>query len=118
MGKANQQRTAPVPAFPRTIYGPDSLNYMTVWLAESSQPSPVVLLFYAGGFRVGDGRRLSPQDKPAGAAPIDEVDLPVLRAKQDILRLLSSGISILCNEQAHLQGVVIIDAPRGTSRTL
>jgi len=94
MSKAKEQRSAPVPTFPQISYGPDSLNHMTVWLAESSQSTPAVLLFYAGGFRVGDGRGPSPQVKSTDAIPVDQTDLPALRVKQDILRLLSSGISI------------------------
>jgi acetyl esterase/lipase len=95
MGKAKQQRSAPAPSFPRISYGSDSLNYMTVWLAESSRPSPVVVHFYPGGFRVGAGRRSRTQAKSIEAAPANAVDLPVLRVKQDILRLLSVGISVV-----------------------
>ena len=75
MSKARESRPALVPTFPRISYGPDSLNYMTVWLAEASQPSPAAILRWW----VGDGRRLSPQDKSADATS-DEAGVPVLRA--------------------------------------
>lgn len=86
----------PPPTISHIPYGPDSLNYMTVWLAESDGPSPVVLHFFAGGFVVGGQRVKAKAKARASASTLPKpADLPVVGVKQEILRLLSSGISVV-----------------------
>ena len=67
---------------------------MTVWLAASSQPTPVVMHFYPGSFLVGEGRRRKSQ-AISNVTMAPSVELPVLRVKQEILRLLTAGISVV-----------------------
>jgi acetyl esterase/lipase len=68
---------------------------MSVWLAESADPSPVVMFFYAGGFRIGKRRPPRPTTaESSNRAPASEGVAP-LRVKQEIMRLLGAGISIV-----------------------
>jgi acetyl esterase/lipase len=40
-------------------YGPDERNVFDLWLAESNQPTPLVIYYHGGGFRGGDKRSIS-----------------------------------------------------------
>ena len=42
------------PTFADVVYGPYDRNRMDVWLAESNQPTPVLISIHGGAFRHGD----------------------------------------------------------------
>ena len=51
-----RQPKAPSPTYADVKYGPHRLQAFDIWLAESKQPSPVVLYIHGGGFKGGDKR--------------------------------------------------------------
>lgn len=55
---ANKRKTVRPPSIPPTHanvkYGPHDRNLMDVWLAESDDPTPVVVSIHGGAFRHGD----------------------------------------------------------------
>lgn len=62
-------------------YGEKSRNLIDIWLADSDEPTPVVLSFHAGGFKP----RPAASDVPPHEAP---------RLKGDLRGLLRAGISV------------------------
>lgn len=71
----------PKPTFVDVRFGPRERNLLTVWLAVSNEPSPVVMTYHPGGFRE------RPKRTPPRPGPI--------KVKQDILRLVRAGISVV-----------------------
>ena len=69
----------PKPTFTDVRFGPRERNLLSVWLAESEEPSPVVVAFPPGGFRV---RR---KKGPPGP----------MKVKQELLRLVDAGICVV-----------------------
>jgi acetyl esterase len=59
-----QQRPAqpplPTPDHPDVPYGPHERNVLDLWLADSADPTPLVIYYHGGGFRGGDKRTLNP----------------------------------------------------------
>ena len=54
-GQRNNAGGQPMPPTHRNVkYGPHERNVMDVWLAESDQPSPVLMSIHGGGFRGGN----------------------------------------------------------------
>jgi len=51
----------PAPTHRNVAYGPHERNVMDVWLAESTQPAPLVLYIHGGGFRGGSKESLNSQ---------------------------------------------------------
>lgn len=100
MPKTKRQPEVRKPTFARVSYGSHWLNYMSVWLAETTAPGPVVLIFYPGGFRTG-AARAKQSTQAASTSHSEAQSVEPLRVKQDILRLLSSGISVVA--PAHRQ---------------
>ena len=74
-----KSRQLPEPTHPIVKYGPDVGNYLTVWLPESDEPTPVVLFIGGGGFREGE-RPYTPRPR-------------VLT--KEIHRLVPSGIAVV-----------------------
>ena len=70
------------PTYASVKFGPRERNLMSVWLAESDRPTPVLLTFHAGGFR----------SRPEGPPP---ESFEFVAVKLEILRLLGAGISIV-----------------------
>ena len=56
--ESNQPAPVRAPAFPPTHrdvkYGPHDRNLMDVWVADSSEPTPVLVSIHGGAFRHGD----------------------------------------------------------------
>lgn len=50
--QGNQRRI--VPTHPDVKYGPHERNVMDVWLAESNEPTPILVSIHGGGFRAGN----------------------------------------------------------------
>ncbi|MFC1597554.1 alpha/beta hydrolase fold domain-containing protein, partial [Planctomycetota bacterium] len=63
-GRAGSRRPATPPTHRDVKYGPSDRNVMDVWLAESDEPTPVLVSIHGGGFRGGNksvsGDLLSP----------------------------------------------------------
>ena len=74
-------KDTPRPAFIDVRFGPRDRNLMTVWLAESDEPTPVVMTYHPGGFRL---RR---EKTPPQPGPI--------KVKQEVLSLVRAGISVV-----------------------
>jgi len=55
-GKQKLARTGLAPDHADLSYGPDPANLFDLWLAESDQPTPLVIFIHGGGFRGGDKR--------------------------------------------------------------
>ena len=53
------QLKAPSPTHADVKYGPHRLQAFDIWLAESKQPTPVVLYIHGGGFKGGDKRGIN-----------------------------------------------------------
>ena len=60
----NDQNTPPHPPRPPSIsgirYGPHEMNDFDLYLANSDQPTPVVMYFFPGGFVVGNKNTVNP----------------------------------------------------------
>lgn len=50
----------PDPDHANLKYGDHERNVVDLWLAKSERPTPLVIYFHGGGFRVGDKRSFSP----------------------------------------------------------
>lgn len=48
----------PPPTFANVAYGPHERNVLDVWLADSTQPTPVLIYFHGGGFVAGSKANL------------------------------------------------------------
>lgn len=71
-------------------FGPHASNLMDVWLAESEEPTPVVLSFHAGGFKP----RTRQAEAKSRAAPSLKGDLrSVLRAGISVVMASHEGIA-------------------------
>lgn len=71
-------------------YGPHARNLMDVWLADSDEPTPVVLSFHAGGFKP----RPDPSEAKSDTAPALKGDLRgVLRAGIAVAMATHDGIA-------------------------
>lgn len=58
---AAQRQSRPAPPEPTHAnlrYGPHERNVLDLYLAESEEPTPLVLYIHGGGFRGGDKRSL------------------------------------------------------------
>jgi len=54
-----QPRGKPAPTHGNVAYGPHERNVLDLWLAESDEPTPLVLYIHGGGFRGGGKESLS-----------------------------------------------------------
>lgn len=59
-GFGGQPRSKPAPTHRNVAYGPHQRNVIDVWLAESAEPTPLVLYIHGGGFRGGSKESLNP----------------------------------------------------------
>ncbi|MHC4399357.1 MAG: alpha/beta hydrolase fold domain-containing protein [Planctomycetota bacterium] len=56
-GRAKQAK--PAPTHRNVAYGPDERNVLDLWLAESAEPTPLVVYIHGGGFRGGSKESLN-----------------------------------------------------------
>jgi acetyl esterase len=63
--RAKQQPARLAPTHADVRYGPHERNVLDLYLAESDEPTPLVLYIHGGGFRGGDKRSLSPGEARA-----------------------------------------------------
>ena len=80
--QVKSKASVPLPTYANVKFGSGERNYLSVWLAESDRPTPVLFTFHPGGFR----RR--PDDSPP------QLSKPIA-VKRETLRLLSAGISVV-----------------------
>ncbi len=57
--KAPKRKSALKPTHENVRYGPHQRNVLDLYLADSSEPTPLVLYIHGGGFRGGDKTRLN-----------------------------------------------------------
>jgi hypothetical protein len=57
--KRKRKQALPPPTHADVKYGPHRLQAFDLWLAESDEPTPVVLFIHGGGFRGGDKRNVN-----------------------------------------------------------
>lgn len=98
MSKNSRQKPGPRPTHPRVRFGRREHNLMSVWLAKSDRPTPVVISLHPGGFRPREG----PPRK----------DFDFVAVKQEILRLLDAGISVVAPSHAGAAQAPFEDAVR------
>jgi hypothetical protein len=63
--RQEQNRTPIQPTHADVKYGPHERNVIDLYLAESDQPTPLVLYIHGGGFQGGDKRTLNPGETRA-----------------------------------------------------
>jgi len=59
--KAIQRRGQIKPTHANVPYGPADRNRLDLWLADSEEPTPLVIYIHGGGFVAGDKESISPQ---------------------------------------------------------
>lgn len=91
MAKAKKNR--PVPTYGGVEFGPDERHKMCVWLADSDEPTPVLISYHAGGFQE---RRIPDLTTPP----------------PEVLKVLGHGISVVVPTYRHTAPNAFIDAAR------
>ena len=93
MAKAKSKKSGPVPTFTEIEYGPEDRHRMCVWLAQSEEPSPVLISYHPGGFQ---------------ARPVPDLTAP----NPEVLKVLKYGISVVVPTYRHTAPQAFLDAAR------
>ncbi len=89
----SKSKKPPAPTFIDVEFGQDARHKMCVWLAESDEPTPMLVSYHGGGF----------QDRP-----IPDLTTP----PKDVLRVLDYGISVVVPTYRPVAPDTFLDAAR------
>lgn len=87
------KKSRPAPTYREIEYGPEDRHRMCVWLADSDEPSPVLISYHPGGFQ---GR------------PVPDLTTP----SPEVLKVLGYGISVVVPTYRHTAPHAFLDAAR------